>query len=151
MPYFIDVGARRVRRHYCEEQELLDIANKIRAAGSAEALEAFFPSEQGQAHACLIANALNFGCKVGGYPSVWDEKEQRYTATPKNEDGSDMWTMEVPTAALAKRLATELGWEVVNLPGYRNHIVLPERVGNTAHAFDEGKGWTRKYVKKMVY
>lgn len=140
MPYFTELG---IRRYYCEEQELLDIANKIRAAGGAEALEAFFPSDIGQEKSCLIANALNFGCKVSGFfPKIVQDGNIMFRPA---YDGDPAWTMQVPTAKLAKQLAAELGWEVINVPSYRNFIILPQKVGNTAAAFDERKGWTKKY------
>lgn len=142
MPYYIDKyrarDGKRPRTYYCDEQELLDIANQIRRAGGADALDAFFPSNQGDEKTCLIATSLNFGCTVCNWP----------TGCPKSfwPSGDLKWVMVVDTVRQAKALAKTMGWDIVDIPGYRNHIILPEKVGNTAAAFDEGKGWTKKYV-----
>jgi hypothetical protein len=56
------------------EEELLDFANRWRAAGSAEALPALVPSDPVNTESCLIANALNFDCAVdaAGYGDLWE-------------------------------------------------------------------------------
>lgn len=149
MPYFYNMYDEqpRPRHHYLTEAELLEIANKIRAAGGGDPLEAFFPSYQGDENQCLIANALNFGCKVQPMPTRVNYKAFDKRIPTTWDDHTSKWVMEVPTAKLAKKLADALGWEVVDKPFCRNLIILPKEVGNTALAFDEGRGWTKKYAK----
>lgn len=136
-------------REYATEQELLDFANKIREAGGADVLEALMPSKPGDAEACLIANALNFGCSVRPVRGH----------LPTYEDGSSPWVMEIGGDEDKLR---ELG-EALDLPivtitrsrfNYSTYLdeyydvdvlALPKHIGNAAEAFDSGLGWTREY------
>ena len=125
---------------FAGKEELLAYVNRIREAGGANALEALVPSIPGSQEACLIARALNFGCKV-------------YVAGGGDyKDGSRRWVMETPdnetTRRLAKGMRERTRWLdedhelVVHRKPYpesgdRLVMVLPKRIGNAAHAFDK--------------
>lgn len=141
---------------YAGETELLDFANRARKAGGANALEALLPSTVGSTAACLIANALNFGCSV--LPSG-----------PAYKDGSSRWFMLTPDNDTARKLAAagcgRLRWvdddyEPVSQPPRltpypdswgvtrepdRLAVQLPKRIGNAAEVFDLG-GDFQKYA-----
>lgn len=135
-------GSRRLS--FASKEELLAYANRIRQAGGADALDALLPAKAGDAKRCLIARALNFGCTVG---ALTDEE---YT------DGSYVWYMETPDADTTRRLAcamrartlwiTDLDHKVSDeypsrgpspARGDRLVMLLPKRIGNAAHAFDD--------------
>lgn len=131
MPAFYVHGKAR---RYATEEELLAFANKLRAAGAADPLDALLPGKRGKGEACLIANACNFGCEVspcGGW-----------------------WGMFFPHNVSRERidaLATAVDCEVLENfslhPELATHYIrLPEKIGNTAHAFDLLFGWTAKYA-----
>lgn len=138
----------RTGKEYCTEEELLAIANKIREAGGAEVLEAFMPSRPSDPSHCLIANALNFGCQVASYPNY--RLDEHYNTIPIDiPDGFGTWGMHLPTREIAQMVADTMGWHYD--PDHAPYTVrLPERVGNTAAAFDSGQGWTAKYVSDRL-
>ena len=119
------------------EQELLDFCNRVREAGGANILEELLPSIPGQGYECLIANALNFGCRV------WP--------VGRRMDGLfSEWHMQLPdniTSEQAEAIAGAVGNPVIRTkpdqwgqePPY---VVLPEHIGNAAHAFDERVAFT---------
>lgn len=119
---------------YATEEELLEFANKVRKAGGANALDALMPSDVGIPESCLIANALNFDCRVEGVEDC--------------QDGSHLWGMfpDVPDGLvweLARKLAEETG---CRLTPAEDGIILPARIGNAADAFDNAsRGWVTKY------
>jgi len=139
-------------RAYATEEELLEFANKVRVAGGADPLDALVPSEPGNPRACLIANAVNFHSRVAGGVGL-----------PALPSGQRPWVMHLPdhvTEERAYRIAAAVRCElhmfdVGNgvVPRYCAElcthfgVVLPERIGNTAGAFDQGVGWTTKYAK----
>lgn len=126
------------RLPFAGKDELLAYANRIREAGGANALEALLPSIPGNQEGCLIARALNFGCKV--YP---------LTSLKNLKDGSWEWVMETPNDDTARKLAKGIGartlrldyWQDVRAAKHeietRLVVLLPKRIGNAAHAFDE--------------
>lgn len=131
MPQYTKHG---ITYDYCTEAELLAFANKVREAGGANILEALLPSSPNVASQCLIANALNFGCIVSvGYDQF--------------KDGCAKWEMSVPYTVDIGAIAKKIGCKVQLSTSWWSKIVLPRKVGNTAAAFDEGKGWTVKYNK----
>ena len=143
-------------RSVATEEELLDFANKIRAAGGANVLEALLPSTPQDPHACLIANALNFGCRVDGLnsdqwhmelPGSFDfakakaiadsvECKVAYVASRYDEEKA-FWrsvyeALDAPPASDAEDWAEDYDGFV---------ILLPEHIGNAAAAFDDGSAF----------
>lgn len=142
----IDKGwpTKKVVVEYATEDEVLEFANKVRQAGGANILKALLPSEPNVPSQCLIANALNFSCHVStgaaslGLPS-----------------GSFQWYMELPEnigSEKAKAIADYVGCELKTIDRGKLvfRILLPEHIGNAAHAFDKGVGWTCKYNNLIV-
>ncbi len=112
------------------EEELLEFCNRVREAGGADILEALLPSRPGNAHECLIANALNFGCSVR---PVGEKRNGLF----------DKWKMDLPsnlTDEQAAAISEVVGSPVVGrrYSGVYRHVDLPPHIGNAAHAFDEG-------------
>lgn len=106
--------------------ELIRFANRVRAAGGGNAIDALFPAHPSDAKQCLIAQALNFNCLIsqgeGEYP-----------------DGEDKWCIYVDDRDVAERIAAELRRKVKVTPrrGYRKYAVaLPKRIGRAAEAYD---------------
>lgn len=140
MPTFEKDGKRIP---FAGRDELLAYANRIREAGGANALDALLPSKPGQAHACLIANALNFGCEV------------RPIFGRDYPDGSQPWAMRTADDDTTRRLAKRVngrtlwvwfdGWEMTTTGPSAEYedeydrflvLLLPKRIGNAADAFD---------------
>lgn len=120
------------------EAELLEFANKVRKAGGAEVIPALLPSLPCDPVACLIANALNFGCEVDG------------TSVLPAEHGGGLWMMQflggthkeclTRRNAVAKALNLELyGDDEADWPA----VLLPEHIGNAALAFDQYRAFER--------
>ena len=148
IPYYPDWDSiqNRSPRHteatVATEQELLDFCNRVREAGGANILEELLPSIPGLGRECLIANALNFGCRV------WPVR--------RRPDGLfSEWQMQLPeniTSEQAEAIAEAVGSPVVwpkpdqwgQEPPY---VVLPEHIGNAAHAFDERVAFTDYILK----
>lgn len=149
MPEFIDTTVATDRPiPYATEEEVLDFANRLRKIGGAEVIEAFFPSSQGSAYSCLIANALNFGCSVAPGPFC------RYGSGFSRAE-YDHWYMDFPYhmhGAEVERIAKEMECEVRNLVPPARQMKLPRLIGNAAHAFDNAPDdadahWVVKYRK----
>lgn len=112
---------------YATEEEVIEFANKIRKAGGANILDTLMPSQVSNTRHCLIANALNFSCRV--------------ITVYKLEGGQFKWNMILPS-----NLELSIDCERIG-----NAIVLPQHIGNAAHAFDcATDGWTIKYRRGMV-
>lgn len=124
---------------YASEDEVLEFVNKVREVGGGDILKALMPSIPGKAHACLIAQGLNFGC------AVWPIYERYPSGEWKG------WRMEVDAAIADKLIADdELGFEYLDNTrhvGYDGiiNLSLPRRIGAAAQAFDDHQGWTTKY------
>lgn len=122
------------------EEELLEFANAIRAAGGADVLEALLPSVPKRAGQCLIANALNFSCEVRGLGSG---------STTTFDDGvSYRWGMFLPHNITSAQLDALDGLEIdgVELRKCLDdtfYLTLPKHVGNAAEAFDTGVAFTQ--------
>lgn len=127
-------GTKEIHTTVATENELLEFVNTIRSIGGADFLEALIPSKPKHHKKCLLAQALNFECEVGGlYPAM------------KYEDGSWVWTMKIhqenifDSNQLSKKIANELGLPVfIQSDNFRVSIVLPKEIGNVASAFDQG-------------
>lgn len=115
------------------EAELLAVANRLRAAGGANVLEALLPSRPMDSSRCLIANALNFECEVL-IPDEIDGKD--------NYAFPDQWAMTLPENMSEERreaLAEAMGWPLARITNdvYEEWgLLLPLEVGNSARAFD---------------
>jgi hypothetical protein len=110
-------------------EELIEFVNRGRQAGGADVLDALLPSRPLQPHACLIANALNFGCEVA---CQYDMKKGHILRWPS---GAWIWRMTLPFNT--PRAKTMLVAEAMDLPVVEDyHLGLPEHIGNAARAFD---------------
>lgn len=108
-------------------------------ATEAELLAALLPSVRERSDSCLIANALNFSCRVEPYQEAWCPRWQYFPS------GDVMWVMVLPeNMALdrAQALAEAVGCQLVT-----HHftaplaILLPRTIGNAADAFDLGEAF----------
>lgn len=129
------------------EEELLEFANKVRAAGGANILDALLLSKRSQSSACLIARALNFDCEVNQWKPTdnrisvdWPSGNPKWVMMPQRGDGAHS---EKLTRQLSKDLKLRL---VRNMT--RRHplefvygLLLPETIGNAARAFDAGNAF----------
>jgi hypothetical protein len=137
---------------YAEESELLDFANRVRAAGGGEPVAALFPAIPSDPNSCLIAKALNFGCTVDGwYGPNRDENSPQ---------GGLRWVMYIDNDYdEVEKIAEAVDCEMIPLDysdqerdngEYMPGFVLPERIGNAACAFDHAdEGWVVAYRKSV--
>lgn len=151
MPETIHIDG--ILRSVATEQELLDFANSIRRAGGANVLEALLPSEPGNSEECLIANALNFGCRVR--PLLIGEC-MAMGCDWYFPSGASRWSMALPdnlTPEQREALSRVDGVQVLEAhsglgpSSGRYFIPLPEHIGNAAQAFDAGEAF-QNYVQK---
>ncbi len=107
--------------------ELKKFADRVRAAGGGNPLDALMPAVPEDASQCLIAKNLNFNCNVDGIG--------------RNDQGvaSSRWGMHVEDSAIRNKIAEALGLPIVTAGDYeqRETIVLPEEIGQVASDFDE--------------
>jgi hypothetical protein len=131
-------------RNVATEAELLKFANAVRIAGGANVIDALMPSSTCNPETCLIANALNFGCRVdtgllGNYKGtsepVW------HMEFPWNMDNDRIAEIasKVPGARLRKK-------DVEGVRLERHVMQLPQHIGNAAWAFDRDLAFT-EYAK----
>lgn len=130
-----------VELEYATEEEVLEFANKLRAAGAAEPLDALMPSRRNDATECLIANACNFGCEVRPWEAM---KGDWFLQFPSNM--SSQKCLKIMHAVGCEPHEGVAGDVVRLVPAAVAAMALPERIGNAAMAFDHGEGWTRKYA-----
>lgn len=109
------------------EEELLEFANKVRAAGGGNALEALLPSRKGMPKSCLIARACNFECAVD---------------CTGHGDGEG-WTMQIfgnekVARSVSEKLGLTLHVEGEGTDWVGHYIELPGTIGAAAMAFDQG-------------
>jgi hypothetical protein len=99
--------------------QIIEFANVVRNAGGGEIISDLMPSYPQDPNSCLIANALNFNCRVDGY------------------SGED-WAMRVEEEELARKIATAIDSEYHYEGSYSNEfaIVLPYEIAMVAKAFD---------------
>lgn len=128
--------------------EVLEFANTMRRAGGANVLEALLPSEPGNSQECLIANALNFGCKIK--PEVLSP----------NVDQIDSWVVEIPDSPeLLERVSEATGMGIVDVPivesiyhedggdfsheilGGYSALHLPTKLAMVASDFDDARDY----------
>jgi hypothetical protein len=123
-------------------EELLEFANKVRAAGGGKPLQALMPSVPQDPETCLIARNLNFECSVDDSGSHYFSPQQKENAGYEWTSSKDVaWTMHVANGETAEKIGESLsldyitdydedhGWE----DGF---ILLPARIGAVAQAFD---------------
>lgn len=118
--------------------ELFEFANKVRAAGGGNPLDALMPAVPEDTSQCLIAKNLNFNCAVNSHPV--------------REDGSVIsevrWHMSVADEATRDKIADDLGLEHYdggedvededgNYMTLEYGVVLPKEIGQVAHDFDQ--------------
>lgn len=122
-------------------EELLDFANKVRAAGGGNPLSALMPAVPENENQCLIAKNLNFNCAVCGLSGMKDAE------TGGEIDGSP-WVMILDEdEALARNISEALGLRLVTkaIDGslrpdkivFEWGVVLPPEIGQVAADFDE--------------
>lgn len=144
-------------RKFATEARLLKFANKLRAAGDADPLDALMPSKPKESKACLIANAVNFRSAVWNIDGTWPDGSWKWHMVfPRNM--ADERVAEIAKAVGCKTEATD--WNATRILDARTAdeyrargrkvrlvLLLPKDIGNTAQAFDRGEGWTTKYDK----
>lgn len=135
-------------------RELLEFCARVRNYAGGDPLTDLLPGITGKANSCLIAENLNFGCRVQpestsyivtkanlGYKKI----DRKYVVYGKNTSFPDQfsvepWVMIVEDGRVARDIANNL-----NLPtsissginGFEFAIHLPLEIGNAARAFDE--------------
>lgn len=112
-------------------EELLTFANKVRAAGGGNPLDALMPAVPQNTHTCLIAKNLNFNCEVRADVEM---------------DNECRWVMSVPDRELAHRIATAIRQPVIE---------VAERILDYSVAWDQekypGPGYPYGLSKTSVY
>lgn len=120
--------------------EILEFCNKVREAGGGKPLDALLPGVPEDAHSCLIANNLNFQCRVGGLEGrgVTDE-DQALIRRVEGEGGR--WWMTLENEEVRDRIAEALDLEKVDTGYYWENpyysVLLPKKIGNVAWNFDQ--------------
>lgn len=127
------------------KEELLEFANKVREAGEGTFIDALMPSYAHMTDSCLIANALNFECKVDSY---WKTESEESTCERN-------WYMFLGDRKdLALKIAEVIGStasetdpdplrEPNRYPESRGwNVKLPQHIGNAAAAFDARLAFT---------
>ncbi len=72
----------------------------------------------------------------GTHPTERDDAKGGYKAI-RYDDGQIAWFMFVEEEATRHAIAEALGWELVPIYG-GTALLLPQRLGNVASAFDQG-------------
>lgn len=126
-------------------EELHRIANKVRAAGGGNPIDALMPAVPEEPTMCLIAKNLNFNCVVSGF----DDFEIR-DFLKMDSGGPTVWYMGVPTRELGRKISRALGWKLIDTEKLvrpyrwgakadgvsRWKLVLPPEIGRLAADFD---------------
>lgn len=118
---FSDPAYLEAIRHRADVDEVIDFANKIRKAGGGNLIDELIPSTPEDTKSCLIANALNFHCKV---EPNWNQ----YT-------GQNEWVMIIEDHDTGINIAETLDLEYFDTDNIVV-ITLPTRIGLVAEAFD---------------
>lgn len=135
-------------------QELLDFANKVRAAGGGNLLDALMPATPLDPQKCLIAKNLNFNCEVknasiscilGG--AIDEEVVREWLKSNTNDD---YWGMFIDDKETRDKIADALNllafdssegkYNLATCEEYQKQwfcIVLPESIGQVASDFDD--------------
>jgi len=115
-------------------EELFEFANKVRAAGGGNPIDALMPAVPEDPTKCLIARNLNFNCAVDGTKD-------------------DRWKMSLDDEAVRDRIAEALDLEVCDEYGEAEDettlefsVILPESIGQVASDFDEAGTMYRNIV-----
>ncbi len=129
-----------------DELETIEFANAVRAAGGGEIISALMPSSPGDASSCLIANALNFNCKIRPLQALdflvgARLRESVGGRISEFKAFSGIWSMAVTDHAVAVAIGAELNLPVyvpeLNRPA---EIALPACFGEVASRFDSWEG-----------
>lgn len=130
-------------RMVATETELLDFANTIRKAGGANVIEALLPAWQNDSESCLIANALNFGCRVdtGVLGNLKNGDPVWHMEFPYNMDPQRVQAIADATPGCKLRKRDHEGRKLEGL-----FMQLPQYIGNAALSFDQGTAF-QEYVK----
>ncbi len=99
--------------------EVLEFANKVRAAGGGNPLDALMPAVPADPHACLIARNLNFDCYVDA-----------------NGSGGE-WVMWVDDPEVRDKIASALNLKKTNGDEHLYGVILPATIGRVADSFDK--------------
>jgi hypothetical protein len=128
------------------QDEILAFCNKVREAGGGEILEALLPGWQSRNQACLIARNLNFECYVEGLKGA-------YGGSVGLDEGGCKWVMYTDEHEIIRTIARRM-----DLPIVEHHrrpdrpvpaMLLPQRIGNAAEAFDEGIDYANLRLSKI--
>jgi len=134
--YNVDSQYLHAIRNRCSIDELLTFANEVRKyGGSNNMLSELIPSNPGNSHSCLIANALNFESEI--------------------DCPYDNWRMNIGSAEIVKAIGNGMGleyyiheeevehynettedYEYETIEGDAGYVTLPEEIGLAAFAFD---------------
>lgn len=131
-------------------EELLLVCNKVRESGGGRELSRLSPGTSHEAGSCLIATNLNFNCHVDLYYKFFDENAGEWIVDPN--DLEKLWCMVALDHEVMEKIHKEMGWKIgyafrlnhVNSKGDPSDIggerslLLPQRMANSAEAFDEG-------------
>jgi hypothetical protein len=105
---------------YATLDELKDFANKVRAAGGGNPIDALIPAVPEDQNTCLIAKNLNFNCRV----------------LPEGND----WIMWLEGDEITRdKIAKALRLKAINDNDFGTAcygVILPARIGRIAEAFD---------------
>jgi hypothetical protein len=137
-------------------QELLDFANKVRAAGGGNPLDALMPATPLDTQKCLIAKNLNFNCEVKGagdskiLAGAIDEDDAVCEWLKSDKADDNNWSMFIDEKETRDKIADALNllafdssegkYDCTTCEEYQKQwfcIVLPEDIGQVASDFDD--------------
>lgn len=124
--------------------ELKQFADKVRAAGGGNPIDALIPAVPEDISQCLIARNLNFNCSVGGWrPSSMEE----------HWDNPGAWWMSVDSEELARKIGKALRLQVAYNESELQKwgIKLPRRIAAVAEAFDTWAEAASAYEEGLSY
>lgn len=109
-------------------EETLEFCNKVREAGGGELIEELVPGIPGAPRDCLIANSLNFDCRVrpDGPFATGDYPDMGY------EEGEPAWVMTVADHNVIPKISEATGCPAIS----HYTMLLPARIARVANAFD---------------
>lgn len=117
----LGMDALNAIRERASIEELLEFANMVRSGGGGEVIDDLLMSTPQDSSECLIANALNFDCKV-------------------NSEHGGAWSMQSGDEDFNNKLADIIGHGTVSYDqDYEDEVVgaiLPDKIWKVAVAFD---------------
>jgi hypothetical protein len=124
--------------------ELHSFANKVRAAGGGNPIDALMPAVPQDTEQCLIAKNLNFNCEVKG--------------TIGYDFPFGSWVMELTDREIRDRIAAALNLETAERNGDYCEpcakfyaVLLPDEIGAIAAAFDDAADNLDSLVEAIDY